>query len=63
MAVPDYFFWIAFAAFAAYALYRFIKHGGFRGMLYGSAIARTVGEVELEPRKGMTTTFRMHVLS
>ena len=62
MEVLDNFFWIPFAAIAAFLLFRFLKHGGLRGMLYGSAIARTIGEGELERRMGTTTSRRVHVL-
>ena len=62
MEVPENIFWIAFAAIAAFLLFRFLKHGGLRGMLYGSAVAKTIGEVELERQMGVTTTLRVHVL-
>src|SRR5262245_50208326 len=58
----DNFIWVPFAAVAAFLLFRFLKYGGMRGMLYGSAVARTVGEVELERKWGITTTLRVHVL-
>jgi len=45
-----------------YFLNRFVKYGGLRGALYGSAVARTAGEVELERSSGATTTLRVHVL-
>ena len=56
------FFWVPFVAVAGFLLFRFLKFGGLRGMLYGSAVARTVGEVELERKWGTTTTLRVHVL-
>lgn len=62
MEALDQYFWVPFAAIGGYLLFRFLKHGGFRGMLYGSTIARTIGEVELERRMGATTTLRVHVL-
>ena len=39
------FFWIPFAAIAGFLLIRFLKHGGLRGMLYGSAVAKTIGDL------------------
>ena len=60
--IPATLFFVVFGTFVVYFLYRFIKYGGLRGALYGSAIARTVGEVELERSSGMTTTLRIHVL-
>lgn len=62
MEALDNFFWVPFAAIGAFILYRFIKYGGFRGALYGSAVVRTVGEVELDRRMGASTTLRVHVL-
>jgi len=62
MEVLDNFFWVPIAAIAAFFLYRFLTHGGLRGMLYGSAVARTIGEVELGRRMATTTTLRVHVL-
>lgn len=58
----DKFFLIPFVVVVGFFVYRFLKHGGMRGMLYGSGVARTVGEVQLERRRGMTTTLRVHVL-
>jgi hypothetical protein len=62
MEVLDNYFWVPFAALAAFFLYRILKHGSLRGMLYGSAVARTIGEVDLGRRMGATTTLRIHVL-
>jgi hypothetical protein len=58
----DNFFWVPFAAVAAYFLYRFLRHGSLRGMLYGSSVSRTIGEVEIGRWMGTTTTLRVHVL-
>ena len=62
MDVLDSYFWVPFAALAAFFLYRFLRYGSLRGMLYGSVVARTLGEVELDRRMGATTTLRVHVL-
>jgi hypothetical protein len=62
MEVIDNLFWIPFAAVAGFFLYRFLKHGSLRGMLYGSPVARTIGEVELGRKLGATTTLRVHIL-
>lgn len=62
MQIPETLFFVVFATVVGYFLYRFFKYGGFRGALYGSAVARTIGEVELERSSGMTTTLRVHVL-
>jgi hypothetical protein len=63
MEVPVSLFFIVFTGFAAYFIYRFVKHGGFRGAMYGSAVMRTVGEVELDRYLGAHTTLRVHVLA
>jgi hypothetical protein len=62
MEVLDNYFWIPFAALAVFFLYRFLKHRSLRGMLYGSAVARTIGEIPLGQRMGATTTLRVHIL-
>lgn len=62
MPIPESLFFVVFAGFVAYFVYRYLKYGGFRGALYGSAIARTLGEVELAGSSSTTTTLRVHVL-
>jgi hypothetical protein len=62
MPIPEWLFFVVFAGFAGYFVYRYFKYGGFRGALYGSAIARTVGEVELQGSSSTTTTLRVHLL-
>jgi hypothetical protein len=62
MQLLDQYFWVPFVAIGAYLLYRLVKHGGWRGMLYGSAVARTIGELKLARRMGASTTLRVHVL-
>lgn len=62
MTILDQFFWLPPVAFAAFFLFRLIKYGGFRGMLYGSTVLRTVGEVELTRTFGLTTSLRVLVL-
>jgi hypothetical protein len=47
----------------AYFGYRFFKHGGFRGAMYGSAVVRTFGDIELSRYAGTTTTLRVHLLA
>src|SRR5262245_22966041 len=62
MEIIDRFFWVPFAAIAAFLLYRFLKYGSLRGMLYGSRVAREIGEVELRKWLGTRTTLRVLVL-
>jgi hypothetical protein len=47
----------------AYFGYRFFKHGGLRGAMYGSAVVKTFGDIQLAPRAGATTTLRIHLLA
>jgi hypothetical protein len=58
----DRVFWVPFAAFAAFLLYRWFKFRGLRGMLYGSPVARTIGELELAQAAGDVTILRVQVL-
>jgi hypothetical protein len=62
MEVLNNLFWVPFVAVFGFLIFRLLKYGSFRGMLYGSAVARTIGEVELERKWGTTTTLRVHVL-
>ncbi len=62
MEIPTSLFLVCFAAFVGYFLFRVFKYGGLRGALFGSAIARTVGELELGRVSGATHTLRVHVL-
>jgi hypothetical protein len=52
-----------FLGVVAYFGYRFFKHGGFRGAMYGSAVVKTFGDIQLAPRAGSTTTLRVHLLA
>ena len=62
MELLDNFFWVPFAVVAAIVLFRVLRHGGLRGALYGSAVAKTIGEIELGRKIGTTMTLRVHVL-
>ncbi len=62
MDIWDRVFWVPFAALAVFLVYRWYKFRGLRGMLYGSAVARTVGEFELAQAAGDVTIIRVHVL-
>ncbi len=62
MPIPESLFFVVFAGIAGYFVYRYVKYDGFRGALYGSAITRTVGEVELLGSSSTTTTLRVHLL-
>jgi hypothetical protein len=60
--IPESLFFLAFGSVVAWFLYRLLKYGGFRGAMYGSRVARTVGELALERRLGASKTLRVHVL-
>jgi hypothetical protein len=62
MGIPETLFFVAFATVAGWFLYRFVRHGGLRGVLYGSAVSRTVGEVEVAHYGSTRTILRVHVL-
>lgn len=59
----DDLFWVVFAAVALFFVYRIVRHGGFRGALFGADIERTIGFVEGERRAGARTQLKVHVLS
>ncbi len=61
-AIWDRVFWVPFAALAAFLVYRWFKFRGLSGMLYGSAVARTTGEIELSRAAGDVTILRVHAL-
>lgn len=62
MPISESLFLVVFAGFVGYFVYRYVRYGGFRGALYGSAIARTLGEVQLQGSSSATTTLRVHLL-
>jgi hypothetical protein len=62
MPIPESLFFAVFAIVAGWFIFRFVKYGGLRGALYGSAIARTVGELALDDPGTVRTTLRVHVL-
>lgn len=62
MELWDRVFWVPFAALAVFLAYRWFKYRGLRGMLYGSPVARTIGELELAQAAGDVTSLRVHVL-
>lgn len=61
--VFPYFFALVFVLIAASFLFKFFKHGSFKGAMFGSAIDRTVGEVIVDRGTMVTTLLRVHVLS
>ena len=63
MPIPESFFPFVFLPMVAYFGYRFFKHGGFRGAMYGSAVVKTFGDIQLVSHAGATTTLRVHLLA
>ena len=58
----NYLFWTVFALVALTFLYRIVKHGGFKGAMFGADIARTVGEVECAKQSMVSSVIKVHVL-
>jgi hypothetical protein len=61
--VFPYLFMAVFALVAGSFLIKFIKHGGFKGAMFGAQVARTVGEVSGTGAKPMTTLIKVHALT
>lgn len=62
MPIPENLAFFLIAAVLGYFVFRFFKHGGFRGALYGSPVAKTFGDLQLARYAGATTTLRVHLL-
>ncbi len=60
--IVQYLFFAIFAVVALSFLYRIVKHGGFKGAMFGADIVRTVGEVECAGQSMMGTVVKVHVL-
>lgn len=52
----------AFVAFGLYFIYRMVRHGGFRGAIFGARIARAVGEVMAEEKGPIRLSVKVHLL-
>ncbi|MGH9733416.1 MAG: hypothetical protein ACRD8A_02340 [Candidatus Acidiferrales bacterium] len=57
-----YFFWVLFGLIAVRLAYQVIKKRGFKAALFGAAIARTVGELDLGKTGPISTTLKIHCL-
>jgi hypothetical protein len=55
-------FFIIFAAFVGFFLYRIIRHGGFKAGMFGARIDRTVGEVGGEKQGPVSIALKVHIL-
>lgn len=58
----EYIFFLFFAGIIGYFIFRMLKHGGFKGAMFGAGIKRTLGEVKGSGPKMMTTLLRVHEL-
>jgi hypothetical protein len=58
----EYIFFAVFGLVVLNLLYRVVKNRGFRGAMFGAAVARTVGEVDLGRRGMVRTRLKVHSL-
>ena len=59
---PEYLFYVVFAAVAGSMLFKALKHGGFKGAMFGAGIRKTVGEVSGNGPKLMSLSLKVHEL-
>lgn len=59
---PEALFFVVFAAVLGYFGYRMLRHGGFRGAMFGARIEQTVGEVTGEKQGPMNVALKVHAL-
>jgi hypothetical protein len=55
-------FVVLFFGVVGYFVFRMIRHGGFKGGLFGARVERTVGEVSGEDQGPMIMVVKVHVL-
>ena len=58
----EYIFFGLFFSFVAYFGYSMIRHGGFKGALFGAKILSSVGEVCSSKRGLLSQKLRVHIL-
>lgn len=58
----DFVFLAVFACVAGYVVFSMVRHGGFRGMLFGARVLSSVGEVKCSKRGLMSQKLKVHVL-
>jgi hypothetical protein len=59
---PGTLFFLIFAAVVGYFVYRMLRHGGFKGAMFGARIEHTVGEVSVEKQGPMRIALKVHAL-
>lgn len=57
-----YFFGAVFLLVLGSMVRGYLKHGGFKGMMFGATILRTTGEVEGAERSMLKTVLKVHAL-
>ena len=62
MPIPENLAFFVIVAVFGYFVFRFFKHGGLRGALYGSPVVKTFGDIQLARFAGATSTLRVHLL-
>ena len=55
-------FLVLFGATVLYFAYKIVRHGGWRGAVFGANVDRTVGEINVENRGPVSTVLRVHLL-
>ena len=60
--ILPYIFGAVFLAVLAHMVRGFLKHGGFKGMMFGAGIRRTIGEIEGAGPSMMKTALKVHSL-
>ena len=58
----DKLFPLLFWGIVAYFAYRYFRFHGMAGVLFGSKVDRTLGEVEISKKAGVSTVIKIHVL-
>jgi hypothetical protein len=56
-------FFVVFGVVAAGILYKVIRHGGFKGAMFGAPVSHQIGEMEFGRRGLINTKVKVHVLS
>jgi hypothetical protein len=59
---PETLFLVVIVAIAAYFGYRMIRHGGFKGAMFGARIDHLVGEVAADSQAPARISLKVHLL-
>ena len=58
----DNLFPVLFLGVIGYAAYRFFKDRSFSALIFGSKIAKTIGQIDLSDRPGVSKKVSIHIL-